>query len=111
MPKFRLKPGEIDAVQFNGENWVEMAKFCGTRKNGDGDRVPVFNPVGTFLFTAFNPTAAGAKAELWVEYAKKIFHVKVGDWVVKGQPLGLADPGFHLMADRLFTQLYERIEE
>jgi len=111
MPRFRLKPGTVEAVQFNGSNWVEMTNFCGTRKTEDNFEVPVFNPIGTYLLAIFNPTAADSKAELWVEYANKHFYVKVGDWVVKGQPLGIRDPGFHLMADTLFANLYERLED
>jgi hypothetical protein len=111
MPKFRLKSGEIEAVQFDGNNWVEMTNFCGTRKDGDGHEMPVFTPIGTYLLTFFNPTATDSKAELWVEYAKKHFYVKVGDWIIQGQPLGIRDAGFHLMADRLFRQLYDQIED
>ena len=111
MPKFRLKPGTVEAVQFDGNNWVEMTMFCGTRKTEDNYEAPIFTPIGTYLLAIFNPTAVDSKAELWVEYAKKHFYVKIGDWVVRGQPLGVKEAGFHLMADRLFRELYDQVDE
>lgn len=109
MPRFRLKPGTVEAVQFDGNNWVEMTNFCGTRLTDDGYEAPIFNPIGTYLLAFFNPTAFEAKAELWSEYAKKHLYVKVGEWVVKGQPFG--DEGFHLMTNQLFKHLYDPAEE
>jgi len=111
MPKFRLRPGTVEAVQFDGNNWVEMTNFCGTRKDGDGYEMPVFTKIGTYLLTVFNPTAVGSKAELWVEYAQKHFYVKIGDWVIRGRPLGGDEPGFHLMTDQLFKELYEQVDD
>jgi hypothetical protein len=111
MPKFRLKPGEIEAVQFDGNNWTELAIFCGTRKDGDGYEIPIFNKMGTFLqlFWA-GAENAGAKAELFIESAQKHEYVQIGDWIVKGFDLD-GGGGFHKMKDETFKKLYDKIEE
>lgn len=111
MPRFRLRPGEVEAVQFDGNNWVEMTNFTGIRTDGDGYQIPVFNKIGTFLLTIFNPEGVNAKAELWVESSQKHFYVHVGDWVVKGALIRIGEKGFHLMKDDLFQKLYESVEE
>lgn len=111
MPKFRFQPGEVEAVQFTGSNWIELANFCGTRKDGDGHEMPVFNPIGTFLLPFFNPTFPNAKGELWSEGAKKLFPVMVGDWIVKGEVIRTGEGGFHVMKDDFFQKIYDPIED
>lgn len=111
MPKFRLKPGEIEAVQFDGTNWVEMINFTGTRKTEDGEERPVFGPPQMTLFAVIHPELIGAKAELWMETQGKTGYVKPGDWIVKGTLIRTGAKGFHLMKNEIFEELYERLED
>lgn len=110
MPRFRLRPSEVEAIQFNGNNWVEMANFTGTRPDGDGYQLPVFNKIGTFLLIALNPEALYAQAELWVEAQKGYVYVHIGDWIVKGANLD-GVRGFNLIKDNTFQKLYEQLED
>jgi hypothetical protein len=100
MAKFRVTPREVEAVQFDGRNWVEMGNFCGTRKDANDYELPTFTPTGTFMVTFF---ATGGTAELWSEKYKKVISVKVGEWVVKG------DEGFFTVPDALFKTTFEKV--
>lgn len=102
MGKYRRRPGEIEAVQFTGENWVEMVTFTGTRKAEDGRQVMVFNPRGTFLLSFFaNTESAGAEAELWVAAKGANVYIHRGEWVLKDEK------GFYPCKDDEFKKLYE----
>jgi hypothetical protein len=101
MPKYRYIPKEIDAVQFDGNNWLELGQFCGTRRDsGDQWDIPVFNPIGTYLLAFLIPSA---KAELWVEKHKKLMGINVGDYIVK------TEEGFTAIKSDLFNAMFEEI--
>lgn len=91
MAKFKPKPTEIEAVQFDGENWGEMARFCGFRIAEDNaeHKIQLFNKIGTYLLS----TDEDATGELWVEFVKAWRPVHVEDWVIK------FDDGFLTMMD------------
>lgn len=103
MPKFRYIPREFEAIQFTGENWVELIAFCGTRKNAAYNTVPAFGPVGTLsMFVGCPP---GVKAELWCESRQQHVGVAVGDWVFKGLN------GFNAIEDDTFKTMFEEVKE
>lgn len=102
MPKYRVISREVDAVQFTGENWIEMVTFCGEREDGEGHKMMVFTPIGTYIIPLFSN---GAKAELWMQKHMKLGGVNVNDWVVKGEE------GFFSISDEMFKQTFESFEE
>lgn len=105
MPMFRFRPREIEAVQFDGRNWVEMTNFTGTR-TVDNHTMPMFNPIGTYLVTFLLPPRPQVKAELYLKEHQKHAYVEIGDWVVK------RDEGdFWLCKDDIFQKLLEPVEE
>lgn len=101
MAKFRIRPHEFEAIRFTGGNWVELTVLCGTRKDDQGEEVPVFQKVGSVLvsFAALQ----GAKASLWSESRKTEVYVKVGDWIVHGRE------GFEAVDHTSFQRVYEEV--
>lgn len=104
MGKYRFIPREVEAVQFDGENWTALAVFCGTR-TVDGHTMPIFNPVGTYLIS-FLMTKPTAKAELYVKEKDGHAYVDPSDWVVKR-----GDGDFWLCDDKAFRKVFEETGE
>lgn len=104
MPKFRRRPGDIEAHQFDGRNWAEMMAFVGNRKTQDGKEVPGFLPIGT-LFAVFAGRTPNERAELWVEANQTTVPIEIGEWVLQDEK------GFYPCKDDIFQKLYESAEE
>lgn len=62
MPKYRKKPVVIDAIQWNGENWLEIDNFLGTY------------PHETFPAMGF----------IEIETLEGIMTANLGDYIIKG---------------------------
>lgn len=72
-------PTEIDAVQFNGENFASVRELAG-KKDYMGGFSWAFQPIGTYLVDYLNPEA---KAELWVEANSSWVPIEIGEWILK----------------------------
>jgi hypothetical protein len=104
MGRYRRRPSDIEAVQFDGTNWVEMVGFTGVRQLEDGRTVPVFNRAGTFLISFIGRTEKQV-GELWVEANGAHVYIELGEWVAKDEK------GFYPIKDDMFQKLYERLED
>ncbi len=80
MGQFISKTIVIEAVQYTGENWAEMRFFTGTRDLEPGQPVPVFNPIGTYLY---NEGPDSTNAEFWMASISTHIVVSVNDWIVR----------------------------
>lgn len=101
MAKFRKKPVEIEAVQFTGDNWHEMAMFCGFHMSSDGQQeMMTFNKVGTYMLFV-DPDIV---AEVWDELHSTWVGVKKDQWIIKG----LKGEFYPCDAD-VFEQSYDRV--
>lgn len=105
MGKYRFKPVDTEAVQFDGTNWVELAVFCGTR-TVDGDTMPIFTSIGTFLISLLASSKPLARAELYVKENDGHVRVAPGEWIVKR-----GEGDFWLCEDKVFRKLFEQTGE
>jgi hypothetical protein len=60
MSKFRKRPIEIEAVQWNGSNFAELANFCGERISDPGS------------------------GKLYVHTLEGVMLADKGDWIIRG---------------------------
>jgi len=103
MPKYRFKPHEIEATQFDGNNWLEMTNFCGTR-TVDNHTMLNFNPIGSYLIPFL--TTSKAKAELYVQELRQHIYIEIGDWIIKR-----GEGDFYRINNDTFGKFLEPIEE
>ena len=86
MAKYRKKPVEIEAIQWNGENYSEIKEFCGTHPQGHGHgwySVDNKNHVGTL------------EGEM---------EASVGDYIIKG-----VQAEFYPCKPDIFEMTYEKV--
>jgi hypothetical protein len=75
--KYRVKPLEVDAIRWTGDNLAEVQAFVGRMRNQDGDvDVPKFR-IERVLHTPLG------RALLWAEARNMWVEVPVGWWVVE----------------------------
>lgn len=102
--RFRATPHEVDAVQFTGDNWLEMINFCGVVERG-GEVEPVFNKL--HLVDVFvSASAPGAKAVMYSERLKDNVYIAPDNWIVRA-----ADGHLFAATDPIFTKMFEKIED
>lgn len=99
MGRYISVPTEIEAVQFNGENFGEIRLLTGTTKKLDWD-VFAFQPIGMYLIDYLNP---GAAAELWVEANQQWLPIEVGEWIIRDSR------GCYPCKDDIFRAKYKEI--
>ena len=80
--KFKYRPLEVEAVQFDGNNFAELQEFCGKYVTRDGQHVSmyIFNPVHTRM----DHEDPEVIAEVWDKFHDTWYGVKQGDWIIKG---------------------------
>lgn len=86
MAKYRKKPVEIEAIQWNGDNYSEIREFCGTHPQGHGHgwySVDNKNYVGTL------------EGEM---------EASVGDYIIKG-----VQGEFYPCKPDIFEMTYEKV--
>jgi len=81
--KFRKKPVEVEAIQFNGMNHDEIADFCLPR-----------------------PTKVGGNYTLLIETLEGEMTANMNDWIIKG----IADEIYPCNPD-IFEKTYEPVGE
>ncbi len=98
--KFIARPIIVDAVQFDGDNWIEVQLFTGARWDAAiKKKVPRFTEFGTYLVA----TPPG-DAELYIDPIDIHLPVDIGDWIVRNN--GLYQPWTPIR----FDAVYEPIE-
>lgn len=85
MPKFRKKPVVIEAMQFDGHNYDEVAAWAGDKFKD------IFSPAGTL--------------DLYIKTLEGEMHVSVNDWIIKG-----VKGEFYPCKPDIFEQTYERAD-
>lgn len=88
MPKYRKRPVVIEAMQFTGDNWVDLYAFTLDYEDEDGKRA-VFGPKRGVI-----PTREGKH------------EVSISDWVIKG-----IEGEFYPCKPSIFEATYEAVEE
>jgi hypothetical protein len=104
MPRYKLRPAEIEAVQFDGNNWSECISFVGTYRAANGKILPAFGPVMQLL-VSFLGNNEKVAASLWEEKKKGFSHLEIGDYIAK------ETSGFYRIPGRDFDKFYELMEE
>ncbi|QOI67468.1 hypothetical protein SEA_BEUFFERT_67 [Streptomyces phage Beuffert] len=77
--KYRAKPVETDAIQFDGENWAAVNEFAGTHWIDIDVYMDNFIPVEEMWVDI----PEGIVGVVWVEPSKQWAGVKVGDYIVR----------------------------
>ena len=86
MPKFRKKPVVIEAIQFTGDNFFEIARFIGHKED-------VLSNLE--LHSTDCPIIKTLEGDM---------HTSKGDWIIKG-----VQGEFYPCKPDIFEQTYERI--
>lgn len=88
MARFRKLPVEIDAVQFHGDNWPEIARFLGQ----DEDQVEMVS-------------GDEDGPRLRVETREGTMTARPGDWLLRG-----VEGEYYPCGDTIFQATYEPVE-
>lgn len=97
--RFKTKPFEIEAVQFDGENFEEVLEFTGYRRPDTWD-IPNFCPAGTYQRWD-DPEIT---AEVYDKLHSSWVGVKDNQWIIRGQK------GEYYPCDpEIFEAKYERV--
>jgi hypothetical protein len=72
MPKFRKKPVEVEAIQYDGTNRDEIVAFMGRTRDVRAEELQVPAPGG------------GTQGELIVHTLEGDTAPSVGDWIIRG---------------------------
>lgn len=96
MARFRKKPGEIEAVQYDGENWIVISDWVGSIPGGDGS---------TLGFRLLIEPQYDIDAQVWDKLHSTWVGVKIGDWIIKG-----VKGEFYPCDKNVFQETYERID-
>lgn len=99
--KFRKKPVVIEAIQFLGDNWIEVQAFTQTHTpDGEPEHlIQNFNEIGTYLVPVAD---APHTAELWVAANSQWLPVQPYEWILKDAS------GFYPCQPDRFLETYER---
>lgn len=96
--KFKKKPVEIDALQFTGDNWLEINQFVGKIFPHDGD-----------LHWGFTPVEEGEDevvAIVWDKLHSTWVGVKANQWIIKG-----VKGEFYPCDADVFEETYDAIDD
>src|SRR4051812_15361893 len=83
--KYKTKPFEVEAVQFDGNNWLEVRGFVGRRPahaTKDGEEVWIVNFQKAGTYVAWNDK--DIVAEVYDYIHSTWVGVRVGDFIIKG---------------------------
>ncbi len=80
--KYRTKPFEIEAIQFDGNNFKEIQAWSGFHdaRHDEHTKIMNFNPIGTFSMS----NDPEFKAEIWDYLHETWVLVKAGNYIIKG---------------------------
>jgi hypothetical protein len=99
--RYRKKPVVIEAVQFTGENFAELAAFCGSHPDSSGHlEIATFNRIGTYLLD----DKPGVLGELWVAANGAWLGLVQGEWVIHDSL------GFYPCKPDVFEATYEAVQ-
>ncbi len=98
MGRYRKKPIEIEAVQFNGKNYPTVNQFVGKTFEVDGEFHWGFCPVEHLQ------REDGVVAEVWDKLHATWVGVKAGQWIIKG-----VQGEFYPCDDSVFRDTYEEV--
>ena len=88
MSKWRKKPLVIEAIQWDGENWMKVYDFCFTNSGGKRTSAARLDP----------------KGGMWIETKEGEIRAKHGDYIIKG-----VAGEFYPCDEDIFAQSYERV--
>lgn len=94
--KFRKKPVIIDAIQWNGENELEIQKFVGESLKVDLLREPMLTEKGIIP----------KWVELKIITLEGVHTANIGDFIIKG-----VNGEFYPCKPDIFEKTYEKVEE
>lgn len=97
--KYRKKPVEVEAVQWTGENFDEIEKFCpdAYRTNYYDNFINCFDPItGNFL---------PKKSNLMISTLEGPHYATIGDYIIKG-----VHGEFYPCKPDIFHETYEVVE-
>lgn len=78
---FVKKPVRVEAIQFTGENFYELRRFCDTHRDPyDEYDISTFNPIGLYSTSEDQEVVA----EVWDKLHSTWVGVKAGQWIIKG---------------------------
>lgn len=83
--KYKTKPFEVEAVEFDGNNWEELEKFVGSRPAHatiDGEEVYIVNFQRAGSYVAWDDEAI--VAEVYDYIHSSWVGVRKGDFIIKG---------------------------
>lgn len=97
--RFRKKPVEVEAVQFDGHNWPTVNRFV-------GKIFPIGNDEFSWGFApAHDMDAEGVIAVVWDKLHSTWVGVKAGQWIIKG-----IQGEFYPCDDQVFHDTYEEVK-
>lgn len=99
--KYRTKPFEIEAVQFNGSNWEEVQAFSGKRENNFGFDQNAFAEVEEY----WPDPEPGVVAVIWDFLHSTWVGVRINDYIIKGMK-----GEFYPCDPQVFEAKYEAVE-
>lgn len=98
MPKFRKKPVEVEAIQFNGNsNKQEIENFVGRELKSELESE-----------TAYVAGIAPPIFSLLIETKEGVMKAFRGDWIIK-EPFPTGDRDFYPCKNEIFINTYELI--
>lgn len=89
--RYRKKPVEVEAVQWNGNNTPAVMEFVGNHVADNGDELLTFVPL------------AYPKPKLWVAANKSWIDVEIGEWFIRDSL------GFYPCKPVIFETTYEMV--
>lgn len=100
MAKFRKKPIEIEAIQFNGNsNKQEIEKFVGRELKSELESE-----------TAYVAGKGAPIFSLLIETKEGVMKAFMGDWIIK-EPFPTGDRDFYPCKPDIFEKTYEKVED
>lgn len=100
MARFRTKPFEIEAVQFDGTNFEEVGLFVGHREVDPEYKICNFQQAGTFQ----KWDSEEIVGEVYDKLHSTWVGVKEGQWIIKG-----SKGEFYPCDPEIFESKYERV--
>jgi len=97
MVKFRKKPVEIEAIQYNNLNRMEVEKFVGKK---------LLQELETE--TAYLAGKGSPKFSILIETKEGFMKARVGDWIIK-EPFPTGDREFYPCKPDIFVKTYDQV--
>ena|ERR1035437_8782192 len=97
MKKFRKKPVEVEAIQYNNLNREEIERFVGKKLNQELESE-----------TAYLAGKGAPMFSISIETKEGIMKAMRGDWIIK-EPFPTGDRDFYPCKNEIFNKTYEAI--